>query len=271
MSDYKIIARLSSYLSSLYVWNIHIWHNCCKGNMWKCCQTGKSEPAQYQKFGFYVCVWVLWCASLLGMILWTSYLRLLLCLSKSRRDSLGNGNRGFILPIIYCQWWRWRGTYASRYSSFLGPHKNGLRDGPRLNGGLLMHHVFTYVKQTLSCLTCISGLHLCAAFCAACSRQKAVFTWDICFHSKSFFWFFSWTYNKWPEMDETCNFWWTPAQVNTSSYHCLLHPFSAFLSSFLFMNEICNSVKQKITRIFKGRNFSFTQLCGEHCIFMYVT
>lgn len=89
-----------------------------------------------------ICVCVPRCASLLGVILRTSYSRFLLCLSKSRSDSLGPRSlvRIFfsshnLLPVVKMQRY-----VTSRYSSFTGSAKNGLGSGPRLKGGLLIPH-----------------------------------------------------------------------------------------------------------------------------------
>lgn len=165
-------------------------------------------------------------------MLWASYLRLLLCLSKSRPDSLGPGNQAgsFFLPIIYCQWWRCRGTYASRYSSFLGSPQNGLWDGPRLKGSLLIPHgsyLYTWNKLCLVLHVFLSYISLPSSVTVP-ARKPYILLRRI-FILKAIF---PQAYNKWPGMDETCKFWWMSVQVNISCYHCLLCPFSAFLPSF---------------------------------------
>lgn len=133
MSDCKSIARVS-LCASLCVWNTRTWHR-CKADTWKRCPTGRSDLAQSEKCGFDMCVCTPRHAGPLGMILWTSYSRL--CLSKSKSDCLGPENQG---SFFYCQWWRCRGTYAGRYSSFLESPKNALRDGPTLKTRLLIPH-----------------------------------------------------------------------------------------------------------------------------------
>lgn len=54
---------------------------------------------------------------------------------------------------------------------------------------------------------CISGLCL-SVFCAACYSEKALFTSESSIFILKAIFFLLQAYNKWPEMDETCNFWW---------------------------------------------------------------
>lgn len=125
-----------------------------------------------------------------------------------------------------------------------------------------------HVKQTLSCPTCISGLHLCAFFCAVCSIQKAMFNSETYFHSKSYF-FHKPTVSdqKWmkPVIFDECLFKLIP-HVIIVSFALSLHFSPLFYSRMVFVMS-CHTQDYMD---FLGRNFSFTQLCSEHCIFIYV-
>lgn len=178
----------------------------------------------------------------------------------------------FFLPIIYCQWWRCRGTYASRYSSFLGSPKNALRDGPTLKTHLpIPRESCLYMWNKLCLVLCVFPGYIPVPPSVQPALARKPFPSETCiFILKAIFYFFhkpTISDQKWmkPVIFDECLFKLIPHGIIVS--FALSLPFSSLFYSWMIFFTSCQT-QDYIN--FLGRNFNFTQLCREHCIFIYI-
>lgn len=215
-----------------------------------------------------MCVYSSVCKLVLHEPLNMTLKRCLLCLTTSRSDTLWPGNKVkysyYFLAVLKMQRHMPSGiglfhNLQEMVSDMILVWKKGF--------SFPMAHVFTC--KTLSCPMCISGLCL-SVFCAACYSEKALFTSESSiFILKAIFFFCKLTISdqKWMKPvifdEETISM-----QVNTSSYECLLWPFSISLPSLLFLIDICLVLSNTMLQGFSKVGILALSSCAVSSVFL---
>lgn len=152
------------------------------------------------------------------------------------------------------------------------------QDPPKMVSGMVpdwkevfsfpMDHVFTCETTFVLSSVYLWLTSLCLLLCSLFQTESHVYFWDMYFHSKSYF-FHKPTISdqEWmkPVIFDECLFKLIP-HVIIVSFALSLH-FSSLFYSWMIFVMFCQTQDYMD---FLGRNFSFTQLWSEHCIFIYV-